>query len=201
MTSTPNRPPAVAARTAARASTRPRVSPAAPRIAEGDRGRVAARAGGRPGDREPQPDQRAEDQEQPQVGGRGDAPPHRCARPGPGSMAIAATTAATRPTSPMTGRRPLTARRTTMASPANAERDDDEGEQAHRGGSGWVSRAVTRPMGGRSAHREPVRAVRAGGGRQDRHGTAERRHEPGGQELLELVGRAAQARPGRAGRP
>ena len=57
-------------------------------------------------------------------------------------------------------------------------------------------RAVARPVRGRSrSARSPSGPSARRGGRQDRDGAAERGDEPGGQDLLERVGRAAEADP------
>ena len=77
----------------------------------------------------------------------------------------------------------------------NADGHDDEQDQAHRGSGRAGVGAVARPVRRQRGHLEIGPAVAPRGDGEDRHRAAERRHQAGRQELLELVGRPADARP------
>ena len=102
---------------------------------EGDRRRVAARSAGEARHGEAETDERAEDEEQPQVAVVA-MPPRRSRATWSGSIASAAPmTRSDRPTRPSAVRA-----RTSLArdrgEAGEHERDDDEDEQAHCGSAG-----------------------------------------------------------------
>ncbi len=137
VTRTPNRPPAVAARTAARGSTRPSVRPVAPRIASVTAGASRRVPPASPGHGQAEPDERPEDEEEPQVGRRGQAAPvddHDLARLDRGREGDRHDE-----TDQADHGRQSRSRSNGDPEAGERERDDDEDEQAHRGSAGWAS--------------------------------------------------------------
>ena len=165
-----------------------------PEDRERDRRRVAPRPARQPGDRQPEPDDRAEDEEEAQVGARRQpaaADDQRLRRDRWRAPRRSPPTSPSKPTPSAHGRRA----RSAIASAAAPNVTTTKTIRLMSGSIGWASAPWLERCGVVALSSKPGRPSERRRDRQDRHGAAERGDEAGRQDVLELGRRAAQARP------